>query len=178
MEEKKQLSQEDFFRHFVEYEHDLKCYARSLLPNREAVAEVIQEASLVMWRKLDQLQDESEFLPWAKVIVRFEVLKARQTTARDRLTFGDDVFEKLAEEAAAPIADDVLAKERKALDRCLAKLDSAQRNLVLLPYHGHGSVDKLARELGRSANSLYKKIGRLRQKLTLCVEAELEGGLS
>lgn len=56
----------------------------------------MQEASLVMWRKLDQLREESEFLPWAKVIVRFESLKARRTFARNRHQFGDDILELLA----------------------------------------------------------------------------------
>jgi len=45
---------------------------------------------------------EEEFLPWAKVIVRFECLKARRTVARDRHWFSDEVFELLAEEETSP----------------------------------------------------------------------------
>lgn len=166
-------SQESFLRLFVRHEDDLRSYARALLPNMEAVAEVMQEASVVMWRKLDQLRNESEFLPWAKVIVRFEALKARQTAARDRLCFADDVFELLADEAAGEESEDTMTRERDALSSCLAKLDEAQKKLVLLPYHGHGAVNDLAQQSGRTVNSLYKKIGRLRQKLTQCVERQL-----
>ncbi len=175
------LSQESFLRLFLQYEDDLKSYARSLLPTRDAVGEVMQEASVVMWRKLDQLSDESGFLPWSKVIVRFEVLKARQTAARDRLCFSEKVFELLAEDDFSADGE-AMVREREALGQCLGKFDSAQRELVLLPHCGRGAVTDLAAKSDRSVNSLYKKIGRLREKLTQCIERELarpelEGGL-
>lgn len=175
------LNQESFLRLFLQYEDDLKSYARSLLPTRDAVSEVMQEASVVMWRKLDQLDGESGFLPWGKVIVRFEVMKARQTFARDRLCFSDKVFELLAEDDFSEDGE-AMAEEREALSQCLGKFESAQRELVLLPYCGRGAVTDLAAKSDRTVNSLYKKIGRLREKLTLCIEKELarpalEGGL-
>ena len=177
-----QPMEESFLRMFVRHEEDLRSYARALLPHWDAVGEVMQEASVVMWRKLNQLRDESEFLPWAKVIVRFEVLKARRKAARDRLCFSDDVFELLAADKT-DTSEDSLEQERAALNACLAKLDDPQRDLVLLPYHGHGGVTELAESSGQTVNSLYKKIGRLRSKLTQCVESQLNdptlgGGLA
>lgn len=167
-------SEEKFLRVFLRNEDDLRSYARALMPNWEAVDEVMQEASVVMWRKLDQLREESEFLPWAKVIVRFESLKARRSFATDRHQFGDDVFELLAgDESDAGETD--LKRERVALKNCLGKLDGTQRELVLTPYRSHGAVTDLAASSGRSVNSLYKKIGRLREKLTLCIQGQLGG---
>ncbi|MEO0447037.1 MAG: sigma-70 family RNA polymerase sigma factor [Verrucomicrobiota bacterium] len=168
-------TEETFLRVFVEHEDILRAYARSLLPHWEAVGEVMQEASVVMWRKLDQLRNESEFLPWAKVIVRYEALKARQRVARDRLCFSEDVYELLAEDESETEDEDLRQQERDALSHCLGTLDTAQRDLVLLPYHGHGAVTELAEKSGRTVNSLYKKIGRLREKLGVCVEHRLEG---
>lgn len=165
-------SNELFLKVFLQNEDDLRAYARALLPNWEAVDEVMQEASVVMWRKLDQLQNEDEFLPWAKVIVRFEALRARRTYARDRHQFGDDVFELLAADESAPDQEGLL-RERSAMKDCLASFDAAQRELILLPYRGHGSVIELAESSGRTVNSLYKKIGRLREKLAQCIEAKL-----
>ena len=165
-------SEEQFLRVFLQNEDDLRGYARALLPTWEAVDEVMQEASVVMWRKLDQLRNEDEFLPWAKVIVRFEALRARRTKMRDRHYFSDEVFELLAADEFEADAD-VLEKERAALGHCLGELAAAQRELVLLPYQGHGAVTKLADESGKSANGLYKKIGRLREKVSKCVECQL-----
>ncbi|MDF1741651.1 MAG: sigma factor [Verrucomicrobiales bacterium] len=167
-----QPTEETFLRVFLRSEDDLRAYARALLPTWEVVDEVMQEASLVMWRKLDQLRDESEFLPWAKVIVRFESLKARRTFARDRHQFGDDVFELLAAEDESN-DEEVWQRERLAMTSCLGKFEPAQRDLVLLPYRGHGAVVELATDSGKTVNSLYKKIGRLREKLTVCIEHEM-----
>lgn len=164
-------SHEAFLRVYLRSEDELKGYARALLPDWHTVGEVMQDASVVMLRKWDQLQDESEFLPWAKVVVRLEVLKTRQSFARDRLRFSDDVFELLAEVDVDADTGETAERERKALNRCLDELEPAQRELLLVPYHGHGAITQLSVESGRTVNSLYKKIARLR--LTQCVTRRL-----
>ncbi len=167
----------EFMRLFVAHEPELRAFLRTLLPTWEAVDDVLQEASVVMWKKLDQLEDEDGFLPWAKVIVRFKALQARRTFARDRLVLSEETVALLAEEALE-LGSDQVGRERKALDTCLQKLSDEHRKLVLLPYREPGGLTELAQRTDRSANSLYKLLGRLREKLRLCVERELiaEGG--
>ena len=62
------IDQSDFMRLFVRHERDLRVFARSLLPNWPAVDDVLQEASVVMWKKLHQLEQEEGFFTWARVI--------------------------------------------------------------------------------------------------------------
>ena len=123
------------------------------------------------------VEGEDGFLPWAKVIVRFKALQARRTVARDRLVLSEETVALLAEEALE-LAPDQVGRERKALDNCLQKLSNEHQQLVLLPYREPGGLTELAQRTDRSANSLYKLLGRLREKLRLCVERELvaEGG--
>lgn len=167
-------------RLFVRHERELRALARTLLPTWEAVDDVLQESSVVMWKKLDQLTDESGFLPWAKVIVRFEALRARRRVARDRLVLSDETVALLAKQAEeAP--DQLHHHERDALGRCLGRLSDEHRRLVLMPYVDNGGLLRVAEQTGRSPNSLYKLLGRLREKLKRCVEGELEpagGGIS
>jgi DNA-directed RNA polymerase specialized sigma24 family protein len=49
-----------------------------------------------------------------------------------------------------------------------------------MPYQRSGALRELAQRTNRSVNSLYKLLGRLREKLRLCVEQELitKGGES
>ena len=162
----------DFLRLFVKHEEALRAFARVLLPSWEAVDEVMQEASVVMWKKLGQLESADGFLPWAKVIVRFVALRLRREHARDRHVFGDEVLELLAREAAE-VPEAQWERERAALRACLAELAPHHRELVLAPYASEGRVTRLAEETGRSVNSLYKLLGRLREKLLLCVETRL-----
>ncbi len=169
MSEPSPIPESYFLRLFVKHEQALRAFARVMLPTLESVDEVMQESSVVMWKKLSQLDDADHFLPWAKMIVRFEALRLRRDHARDRHVFGDDVIELLANEAAE-VDEDVWEQERDALRGCLAQMAVHHRELVLAPYAGEGRVTRLAEETGRTNNSLYKLLGRLREKLAQCVQ--------
>jgi len=166
-------------RMFVAHEPELRAFLRTLLPSWELVDDVLQEASVVMWSKLDQLENEEGFVPWAKVIVRFKAMHARRSVARDRLVLSEETVALLAEEAVDSNSER-MNLERRALDSCLQKLSRENRRLVLIPYQRSGSLSELAQRTNRSVNSLYKLLGRLREKLRLCVEQELimKGGES
>jgi RNA polymerase sigma-70 factor, ECF subfamily len=161
-----------FLRLFVHHEPALRAYARAIVPTWDAVDEVIQEASVVLWRKLEHLDADENFLPWAKVVVRFEALRARRTFARDRLVFSEELLSMLADEALE-MEEDELVLEKSALSLCFKKLSPAHQELLLAPYAGSGKVKELAGQSTRSVNSLYKLLGRLRAKLQTCIESEL-----
>lgn len=167
-----EAADERFLRLFVTHEAALRVYARAIVPTWDAVDEVIQEASLVIWRKLDQLETPEGFLPWAKVIVRFEALRARRNFARDRLVFSEELMTMLAEVSEEGDADELIL-EKAALGRCLTKLSPAHRELLLAPYEGAGKIKELAEQSPRTVNSFYKLLGRLRAKLQQCVEREV-----
>lgn len=166
------LDESRFLPLFLRHERELAGFARMLLPNWDAVDEVLQEASLVMWRKFDPLRDEAEFLPWAKVIVRFESLKQSRRYSRDRLVLDESILTLLADEA---IEEDVskAAREQTALRSCLGELSLEHRQLLLAPYTGAGKVKELAELVNKTPNSLYKLLGRLRSKLHDCVVRRL-----
>ena len=169
----------EFMRMFVAHEPELRAFLRTLLPSWELVDDVLQEASVVMWSKLDQLENEEGFVPWAKVIVRFKAMHARRSVARDRLVLSEETVAMLAEDTPDSNYERIHS-ERRALDLCLQKLSLENRCLVLMPYQRSGALSELAQRTNRSVNSLYKLLGRLREKLRLCVEQELimKGGES
>ena len=166
------LNEGDFMRLLMQHEPALRAFARSLLPNWQLVDEVIQEASVTAWEKLDQLRDEPGFLPWAKVIVRFKCLSAIARTGRDRHLFSEGVLELLADEAEAIDGEEQAAKLR-ALRGCMDQFSKPHQELLLAPYAGEGLVKAIAEQSGKSANALYKLLGRLREKLSDCVHQNL-----
>ncbi|MFD2257544.1 sigma-70 family RNA polymerase sigma factor [Luteolibacter algae] len=170
---KKTLDESDFMRLLMQHEPALRAFARSLLPNWTLVDEAIQEASLTIWKKIDHLEDEAGFLPWAKVIVRFKCLSELGKLGRDKHIFTPGVLELLAEEADNFDAEEH-ASAMRALRSCLKKFSKPHRELLLAPYYGDGRVVVLAEESGKSANSLYKLLGRLREKLSLCVHRSVD----
>ena len=167
------LSQSDFMRLLMKHEPALRAFSRSLLPDWHLVDEVIQEASVTLWQKFDQLRDEEGFLPWAKVVVRFKCLSEIGKLRRNRHVFSEGVLEMLADEAEA---FDVEEREQsmRALRTCLNRFSPPHQELLLAPYSGDGRVTALAEQAGKSANALYKLLGRLREKLTACIQSNLQ----
>ena len=163
----------DLLELLATHEEALRAYARSLLPTWDAVDETMQDAYLVMVQKMDQLETPDAFLPWGKVIVRFQSLKTRRKFARDRLVFSEDLIEMLAHEGLNAIDTNDMEIWQQALDECLKLLSAPNRDLVLAPYRSNEAVVHMAEKSGRTVNSLYKLLGRLRLKLRECVEEKL-----
>ena len=166
--------QEDFVRLFSRHEGSVRAFVASLLPNWEGVDEVMQEASVVMWRKFDQFDPDREgssFLNWAFMIARYEVLMYRRKRATDRLVFSEDVFELLAAEANEIL--EVQPQRREALGKCLGKLEPPQRELVGAVYADGISIKDAAAKVGRTPTGLYKALARIRQSLQRCITLTL-----
>ena len=167
------VSRNDFEALFENHELAFRVYAKVLLPTWDAVDEVMQTASLVMWRKMEELDSSEGFLPWGKVVVRFTALKYLRTQSRDPLVFDPDLIEFLVQEEEE-WDEERFKKRQAALTQCLDALGDQARKLVLSPYQGHGYLTKLAEASGRTRNSLYKQIRRIRSKLEQCVLQQLE----
>jgi RNA polymerase sigma factor (sigma-70 family) len=84
-------SEENFVQLFASNERHLRAFVRSMGLDWTVVDDVVQTISLVMWRKWDTFDPATDFMRWARVIARFEVLKFRSTMARDRHVFTDDL---------------------------------------------------------------------------------------
>lgn len=167
-----EVHDKEFVQCVIRHEPILKAYGRSLLPTWEGVEEVLQETYLIAWRKWDKLQSSDEFLPWAKTILRFEALKYRRNKATDKHILDEDILEMLAEEGEAA-SQDSLNEKQQVLAQCLQSLKQNHRQLVLSHYQAGESLVNIASRFGKSSNSLYKLMGRLRQKLQDCIETKL-----
>lgn len=161
-------SYEQFVTLFTRNEPAIRAFIRSLVPSWDDTVEVMQNTSLVLWRKFDTFDQNTEFLKWAFVVARFEVLKYRRTMARDRHVFDEDLVKQLAEEAVDD--SDSLEAERRALKSCLGKLSENQQSLVKAAYEPGTKIKDLAIQIGKSATALYKTLNRTRQQLLTCIE--------
>lgn len=167
------ISEADFVRLFARHELALRNYARLILPDWSSVDDVLQDASITMWENRHRLREEDGFLPWGKVIVRNKCFNAIAKMRRDRLVLDKDVLEQIAREGDVEAESEILIRIQQTLAECLGRLTPERRELVLAPYQGAGEVKKLAEQADRTPNSLYKVIGRLRAKLSRCVEDKL-----
>jgi RNA polymerase sigma-70 factor (ECF subfamily) len=169
----KSQSYEHFIRLFTHQEAGLRAFVRSLIPGREHADEIMQETSVVLWRKFASFDPSTDFLAWACTIARFEVLNYRRRLARDRHVFHVELLEVLADEAASGMEG--RRQELQALDRCIQRLAPRQRELVTACYASGMTIKEVAEKMGRSATSLYKALNRIRIDLLECIEASVAG---
>lgn len=161
---------EAFVRLLLEHEPQVRSFLRGLLPTWNDVDEVIQEASLIAWRKFADFEAGTAFGGWFLTIARFEALKHRRRVARTPLVFADDVWGLLAEEAVDSESPQI---QRRHLEACLAKLHPDKRD-VLLKVHSPGVVIRdVALQSGKSEQAFYKAIQRLRASLVDCVSKSI-----
>ena len=167
-------TREDFLRLYTRHELALRAFVRACLPHAADEEEVLQEVSLVAWKKFATLEDSTRFARWAFLIARYEMLKFRRAKARDRLVLDEDIVDRLAEEGMeeAPLRREQL----EALDHCLEKLPRDRRNLAIAAYAPETSIRGLAARLGRSEGSLYQLLARILQELLRCVQRALARG--
>lgn len=152
-------------------------YILSLLPKWSDAEDVMQQTSMVLWQKFGELDHKSpnfNFTRWACKVAYFKVLNQRKKLCRDRHVFSEDLLELMSEEGMEDIS--LLETERRALGGCLEKLDGRQRRLVNDYYRGVNSVLQIAQCSGRTPNSIYKTLKRIREWLLRCVENALAAG--
>jgi RNA polymerase sigma-70 factor (ECF subfamily) len=143
----------------------------ALLPLGNDAADVLQDTSMILWRKFDNFELGTNFFAWACKIARLEVMKYRERKVHSARVFDAQLIEKLVVEAAD--ADVVGSVSLQALENCLGKLSENDRLLIQRRYQPGSSVRQLAAEVGRTANSLSKSLGRIRRALVECVDRTL-----
>ena len=94
-----QTHNDDFVKLLVEHDPAIRAFVRAMIPDATDVAEVMQNVSVVAWKKFSTLENpESDFGKWACVIARYEILKFRRSKAKDRLLLDADLIERIADE--------------------------------------------------------------------------------
>ena len=146
-------------------------YVMTMLPNRAMAEDIVQETAKNLWEKFDQYDPNQPFLPWARKFAYFETLNQRRKLAVRRKYFCSELVETLADEREQ--LDPALEQQREALGECLAKLDGPARELLLERYAKERSLTDVAASMGRSRNSLYVMMHRIRQKLAECVSRQI-----
>lgn len=146
-------------------------YLLSLVPNWSDAEDLLQQSSVVMWRKFAEFEPDSDFLRWGCQIARFEAMNYLRKRGRDRHVFSSELLEQLAQEGATE--GEQIASQRIALEGCLKKLDPRHRKLLGWCYQPKSTVKEIAERLGRTPNSIYKTLNRLRAVLLRCVRNSL-----
>jgi RNA polymerase sigma-70 factor, ECF subfamily len=170
------ISRERFVTLTVRYERRVRVFVSTLHPKQSDVDEILQDAWLVAWKKLDTFrysaeQPDEEFVRWLCTIARYEVAKYRRKNA-SRLQLDENVIEQLT--ALQFNEADYFEDRHEALLHCIENLRTRDKELIRRRYQEGTSVHDLADWIGRSIDAVYKSLNRIRASLLVCVERTLK----
>jgi RNA polymerase sigma-70 factor (ECF subfamily) len=160
---------EAFTRLLVATQPRLYGFIYSLVGDRSAADDVLQEVSSVLWRKFDDFEEGTNFGAWALKIARFSVLEWRRKQSRAPLPIDEDTLIALADQAAE-MAEGV-GEMREALHLCLAKLPDRQRELLRARYFDDEPVQSIASRWQRTRMAIYKMLRKTHAALLGCIES-------
>jgi RNA polymerase sigma-70 factor, ECF subfamily len=157
---------------------ELVAYARSLLGNFTAAEDAVQEAMLVVMKKIDQFDEGTSILAWCRAIVRLEVLRAKQEQGRQRT-----LAERLLDDAVAAAFDQFQTASRtetdeswrEALERCLEKVPERGRRVLIARLVDELGYQQISECVGMTLEAVRKTLFRLRKQVRTCMESSLRG---
>ncbi len=160
---------ESFVRLILSSEREVYRYIFALVPNHDDAQDIFQETSVALWRDFAKYDVSRPFVPWACRYAYYEVLNFRKRRPRHATQWLDEkVVELLADDCADQSAE--LNQRRTALSACIEKLPSAAKELLDRRYNLGQTVQQIGRDSGRSVNTLYKAMERIRRWLAACVD--------
>jgi RNA polymerase sigma-70 factor (ECF subfamily) len=163
-----QLRQAEFAADLREIQTRLYGYIHSLLRDLNDADDLFQQTAVILWKKFDEFDHRRSFFSWACGIARLEVVNFLRGRARRRLYFSDDL-NLLLIEAQADLGKDEAEERRDALAKCVAKLRERDRQLLTECYDESSGVNQAARRRGRSPQSVYNSVRRIRRALYECI---------
>jgi RNA polymerase sigma-70 factor (ECF subfamily) len=149
-------------------QRSLYAFILTLVRQPADAEDVLQETNVVLWQKAAEFDETRDFMPWALRIAQLQAMAHLKRRKRMPMTFDEPLLTVLAEEAIAEAEE--LDTRRHALAGCLQKLPDRQRELVASRYEPGGSVNDLARQLGKTPKAVSEMLRRIRRALLECIE--------
>lgn len=142
-------------------------FVLSLVGNAQDAEDVIQRASITMWRRFSDFEKGTNFVAWSFVVASFEAKNFLRSSSRSVVRFDEELFEKLAREREVDIQNDDTRLE--ALEECMRQLDPQSKALVESVYIRGEEIKDLAQREGRAPQTFYNRLNFIRRMLTDCL---------
>ena len=166
------------FLHLLMANHQrIYAFILGMVFNGSDADDVMQETTIVMWRKFAEFELGTDFVAWGVTIAKYQVLVFRQKQRSFPMKFSEETL--LALEADADSMLSQLDSRLDAMQRCLAKLKERDRELLHMRYTQDMTVKTVAERIGRSIHTVYKSLARIHDLLLRCIHRQLisKGGV-
>lgn len=165
------IRHDEFVTLFVRHEAAVFSFVLAMVRNTADAEDVVQRASVTMWKSFDQYESGTNFRNWAIQIAKNAALNHITKVRRDRHVFGEKLAVLLAEQSDE--IGDSLDARRRALDSCLEKLSPDDQKMMAGCYAEGATIRAFAEKCGEAANRIYKRVNRVRRLLHDCIDRQL-----
>ncbi len=162
-------SHDRFVELLTQHRGPLFGYIYALVRRLDDAEDLYQDTAMVMWSKFQEYEPGTNFMGWACTIARFRVANFLKGERRRRRFFSHALQEELAALQARIQPEDAGFQQEALLD-CMKGLSDADRQLLDLCYGTQRSFREVAEELGRSPQSVYDSLSRIRRVLLECID--------
>ncbi len=162
---------ERFAKLLASVQRKLFLYILSLIHQPVDAEDILQETNLVLWRKFDEFDPQTDFLRWACKVAYYEVLKFRSRRSKSEGLLSEEVLEVLAHDAGELLGQ--AERRREALAYCLQKLREPLRRLVLARYAPDATIQSAAHAVGKTVEAARRALHRARMFLLECIRRRL-----
>jgi RNA polymerase sigma-70 factor (ECF subfamily) len=131
------------------------------------VDDIVQEAFVVAWQRLPDLDDASRVKSWLMRIVSHKAIDRIRAT-RSQIDIDD--IERPAPEHASPSRVAEMRAEIVALSESLHELPASQRECWVLREIGGISYDEIAEQLGVPVSTVRGLLARARKRILVRME--------
>jgi RNA polymerase sigma-70 factor, ECF subfamily len=158
---------EQFIELLSSHQRQLLGYIVALVHNMDDAEDLLQQTNMVLWRKFDDYRPGTEFIRWACHVAHLEVLNFLRRSRRSPMPLDERLLLQLADQRLD--RSTIYEHYREALRLCMERLTADDRELLALCYGGALSIKDIALRLGRSADSVYHSLRRIRCILMGCI---------
>lgn len=158
-------------------QRSLFAYIFALVHNLRDAEDVYQETAITLWQKFAEYKAGTNFAAWAQATARFKARDFLRSKRRGRVYFDDRLLAELSDTLATiETASHMETAEayHRALNDCMSRLNAIDQQLVAFSYSATCTLKEVARQEGRSLQSVCNSLKRIRGTLFECIERTIK----
>jgi RNA polymerase sigma-70 factor (ECF subfamily) len=153
------------------YGDAITSFAIRILRDTESASDVRQQVFLEAFRGLASFRGQSSLWGWLCSIAYHRCMDEVRRSRRFGLAEDVELLDRLGEHAVPELSADQIT-ERRALERCLAKLSPDMRSQLLMRYFLGLSYLEIAEIVGDAEGTVQVRISRILPRLRRCLRGE------
>ena len=143
-------------------------FAKTLLPNCDGIDDILQDVSLLLWKKFDTFRPGSNFTAWAFQMLRIESKSWLRKRHLERRHLSEEFIEMAAKKLAERGGQEI-GQSYNHLIECVEILSPKSRDLVTKYYFNKLPIKEIAKQTRRTVAAVTQHLHRIRKILKDCI---------